>query len=321
MIVTAHVLAVDQVTLFTGEIKILEVGAIDRVAVGNGGLLSTSMLENGQLLLLAEKDGETTVHIWYSDGAESDIKIQILPADSNRIVQELRVLLADLRGVEVKEVGQRIFLTGTLDCVMGQEECAEVQMLKTISGAYPDALNLTRVQQQRPPQVFPSDKMVSMEVKITEFNTNKLTELGINWADAVAGPGAGLAKNFIGNDTFNFDIDTTVAPAFIPLANTAYGGAIGTFGIISSITSIINLLEQTGDAIILAEPTLSARSGGSAEFLAGGEIPVVTTGGLGSTNVEFKEFGIILKVSPIVDDENNIMSSINRPSALRWISA
>ena len=71
------------------------------------------------------------------------------------------------------------------------------------------------------------------------------------------------------------------------------------------------MLVQTGDAIILAEPRLSARSGGKAEFLAGGEIPVVTQGGLGSTNVEFKEFGIILKISPIVDDENNVMATVN----------
>ena len=69
-LVMANVYAVDQISLFVGEIKIIEVGSIDRVAVGNAGLLSTSMLDNGQLLLLAEKEGETTVHIWYTDGAD-----------------------------------------------------------------------------------------------------------------------------------------------------------------------------------------------------------------------------------------------------------
>ncbi|MDZ7736795.1 MAG: hypothetical protein U5P41_12395 [Gammaproteobacteria bacterium] len=58
---------------------------------------------------------------------------------------------------------------------------------------------------------------------------------------------------------------------------------------------------NTGDAVILAQPKLSARSGGEAEFLAGGEVPIPVTGSLGSANVEFKEFGISLNISPVVD--------------------
>jgi len=87
-------------------------------------------------------------------------------------------------------------------------------------------------------------------------------------------------------------------------------GPVGFFGIVSEITSRINLLESSGDAVILAEPKLSSRSGGVAEFLAGGEIPIVTTGNLGSSNTEFKEFGIKLNISPLVDDEDTIMAKV-----------
>ena len=305
MLTTTNLYAVDQISLFVGEIKIIEVGSIDRVAVGNAGLLSTSMLDNGQLLLLAEKEGETTVHIWYTDGAESDLKVQILTMDSNRIVHELRTLLSELRGVEVKEVGQRIFLTGFVQCVAGAEECDEVETLNAIISAYPDALNLTRVVQQRPPMILPINKMVSMDVKITEFNTQKLTELGINWGTAIAGPSAGLAKNFVGNEVFN----VTDAVSFAGALPTNVVSPLGAFGIASEILSTINLLAATGDAVVLAEPKLSSRSGGKAEFLVGGEIPVVTSS-LSGTNVEFKEFGIILKIEPVVDDENNVLATV-----------
>ena len=308
-LVTANVYAVDQISLFVGEIKIIEVGSIDRVAVGNAGLLSTSMLDNGQLLLLAEKEGETTVHIWYTDGAESDLKVQILTMDSNRVVHELRTLLSGLPGVEVKEVGKKIFLTGTLQCIAGVEECDDVETLKSITSAYPDALNLTRVTQQKPPMILPSTKMVSMDVKITEFNTQKLTELGINWGTAIAGPNAAVAKTFVGNETFGSAAPTLVAPTFSALLPPNVGSALGTFGIATQILSTINLLATTGDAVILADPKLSARSGGKAEFLVGGEIPVVTSS-LSGTNVEFKEFGIILKIEPVVDDENNVLATI-----------
>jgi pilus assembly protein CpaC len=303
---TANVYAVDQISLFVGEIKIIEVGSIDRVAVGNAGLLSTSMLDNGQLLLLAEKEGETTVHIWYTDGAESDLKVQILTMDSNRVVHELRTLLSELQGVEVKEVGQRIFLTGFVQCIAGAEECDEVETLNAIISAYPDALNLTRVVQQRPPMILPINKMVSMDVKITEFNTQKLTELGINWGTAIAGPTAGLAHTFVGNETFNVVNPGLSFGGLLPLTVPS---ALGTFGIASEILSTINLLASTGDAVILAEPKLSSRSGGKAEFLVGGEIPVVTSS-LSGTNVEFKEFGIILKIEPVVDDENNVLATV-----------
>jgi len=305
--------ASDNVTMFLGEIKIIEVGAVDRVAVGKGDLLSTTMLDNGQLLLLAEKDGETTVHIWYTDGSESDIKVEILASDQDRIVHELQTLLADLPSVEVKVVGQKIFLAGKINCITGQENCEEANTIQTVLGVYKDIINLTRVSEQYAPVIIPDSKMVSMSVKITEFNTNKLTELGINWADAVSGPSAGVGWNAIANDTFGaapFAGEPDLTPSFVPLPLTG-ASPLAAVGIVTEIVSRINLLVQTGDAIILAEPRLSARSGGKAEFLAGGEIPVVTQGGLGSTNVEFKEFGIILKISPIVDDENNVMATVN----------
>lgn len=301
--------ATDNISMFLGEIKIIEVGAIDRVAVGKGDLLSTTMLDNGQLLLLAEKNGETTVHIWYSDGSESDIKVQILVSDQDRLVHELQTLLADLPGVEVKVVGQKIFLTGYLNCIAGQEDCEESKTIKTVQGVYKDVINLTRVRAQAAPVILPSSKMVSMSVKITEFNTNKLSKLGINWSDAISGPFAGFGHNVVGNSVFGATsiIDGTNLAAELPLN---INPVLGTFGLATGIASAINLLISTGDAILLAEPRLSARSGGKAEFLAGGEIPVVTSS-ISGTDVEYKEFGIILNISPIVDDENNIMATIN----------
>lgn len=300
--------AADELSLFIGEIKILEVGAIDRIAVGQGDLLSTSILDNGQLLILAEKNGETIVHIWYSDGAESDIKIQILTVDTHRIITELEALLADLPRVEVKEVGQKIFLTGTLNCIAGQEECAEENVVTTVLAAYGGVINLTRATYLQPPSILPANKMVSMDVKITEFNTSTLSELGINWDSIIVGPSAALAHVFVGSDVLVPLLFSADSPN--PTGDSTFASASGTVGIGTDISSVINLFVNNGDALILAEPRLSARSGGSAEFLAGGEVPVVTSS-LAGTNVEYKEFGILLKINPVVDDENSIMASIS----------
>ena len=72
------------------------------------------------------------------------------------------------------------------------------------------------------------------------------------------------------------------------------------FGIASNITSRINFLASTGDATTLAEPVLSTTSGGTASFLAGGEVPYPSVGANGQSSIQFKEYGIKLKVSPII---------------------
>lgn len=291
------------ITVFVGEVRVMEVGAVDRVAVGNGKLLSTTVLDNGQLLLLAEEAGDTVMHLWYTNGTEDDYRVTIVAKDSNRLQTELATLLADIGDIEVKEVGERLYLTGSV-------LTSDQELLNTVLSSYPGVIDLTR--KSDPDVLFPKEqnKMVYMDVKITEFNTDKLRDLGIDWSDAVAGPSAGVSVDQPTNDVFRAAPDSDLAPSFTGALPLNSLGWLGFFGLASEITSKINLLETTGDAIILAEPKLSARSGGQAEFLAGGEIPVVTTGTLGSSNVEFKEFGIMLAITPVVDSFNNIMANI-----------
>ncbi len=71
----------------------------------------------------------------------------------------------------------------------------------------------------------------------------------------------------------------------------------------------MNLLKGRGLIRILAEPTLVARSGQSANFLVGGEVPIpISQGGasLGSITVRFKEFGVGVEFTPTVLDANRI---------------
>ena len=76
----------------------------------------------------------------------------------------------------------------------------------------------------------------------------------------------------------------------------------------NSINGVLRALDETGMIRTLAEPTLSAISGESASFLAGGEFPVPT--GIdtttGSASVTFKPFGVSLNFSPVVLSEGRI---------------
>jgi pilus assembly protein CpaC len=304
--ITSH--ATESILVFIGEIKILEVGDVDRVAVGKGDLISTSMLDNGQLLILAESVGETTLHIWYSDGSESDLKVTIVEKNTGRLMLELQELVSHIGDIEVKKIGERIYLTGTL-------YATNVEKLDLIKGEYKGVIDLTQAQTPPPaPILLPDDKMVFMNVKFTELRGGLDENLGIAWDQIIAGPIAAINYDAEDNDTFRA-ADPDNAPAFVDATVFQNAGPLGFLGLATQINSAINLLVASRNAIILAEPTLSTRSGGKAEFLAGGEVPVVSSGSLGSTDVEYKEFGILLEIEPIVGYDNSIVAKITTESS------
>jgi pilus assembly protein CpaC len=66
------------------------------------------------------------------------------------------------------------------------------------------------------------------------------------------------------------------------------------------VLASLNLMEASGRATILAEPTLTALSGETATFLAGGEFPIPIAQSLGSVSVEYKQYGVGLAFTPTV---------------------
>ena len=76
---------------------------------------------------------------------------------------------------------------------------------------------------------------------------------------------------------------------------------------VSSLSATLRALEQTGMIKTLAEPTLTAISGETASFLAGGEYPVPTgRDQTGNVTVEFKPYGVALGFTPVVLSEGRI---------------
>jgi len=115
----------------------------------------------------------------------------------------------------------------------------------------------------------------------------KLNEIGVNWQKI------GSSLSFMTNNPV-----TTMGE----LANTLVAGKV------PGAQATISALTQEGFITDLAEPNLTAMSGQTASFLAGGEFPVpisgtsVTTGGFPTITVEFKSFGVSLAFTPTVID-------------------
>ena len=90
------------------------------------------------------------------------------------------------------------------------------------------------------------------------------------------------------------------------MAGEAAAGNPASFGTIDFLATRIDALQTRGEAKLLARPTLVTSSGGTASFLAGGEIPIPVPQGLGQTTITWKEFGVRLEVTPTVADGGKI---------------
>lgn len=109
---------------------------------------------------------------------------------------------------------------------------------------------------------------------------------------------------------------TTVTPGNVPVTNPLIPLDNGVFNIIwgggsSRFLAAINALEQSGFAYTLARPSLVVLSGMTANFLAGGEIPIpVPSTGSDSVTIEYKEFGVRLALSPTVVSRDRILLKV-----------
>lgn len=95
--------AVEKVNMFMGEARVLTDIAVKRVAVGNGKLLSVKILSGRQLLLLAEKAGSTSLHLWLDDGTESDMNIRISKDDPETRIRLEKMIHMDVKIVEFRK--------------------------------------------------------------------------------------------------------------------------------------------------------------------------------------------------------------------------
>ena len=131
---------------------------------------------------------------------------------------------------------------------------------------------------------LPEEKktLLLYDLKILEIGRGETAQLGIRWPDSLPAKG-----------TFS-----------------AGTGKPGMFEVGTDFEARLNLLMADGKARILSNPRLACESGGEAQFLAGGEIPIVIITPETRT-VEWKTYGIILKIHPTMADGGKIRTQVN----------
>lgn len=149
------------------------------------------------------------------------------------------------------------------------------------------------------------EKTILMRVKIVEFRKSALKKIGIDWGNAMDGPAFAAAGDLVTTPLFR--AGNTGIFSGLP---RDVDGFHSFFGMSTTLNSTINLLANNGEATTLAEPRLSCKNGGAAQFLAGGEIPYPVINANGASSVEFKQYGIKLDISPSVSEDGVIDAGI-----------
>ncbi|WP_232023392.1 type II and III secretion system protein family protein [Thiomicrorhabdus aquaedulcis] len=73
---------------------------------------------------------------------------------------------------------------------------------------------------------------------------------------------------------------------------------------------VLSILEGNNLARVLAKPELIVQSGETADFLVGGEVPIPVSQEAGAISIEYKEFGVRLRFSPIITESGEIQMTV-----------
>ena len=274
-------------------------GTMADIFVANESIADVQVKSQRQLYLFGLSGGETTV---YASNAAGDIiwsaNVRV-GSNIDSIDQMLRLAMpeADVRTATMGT--NTVLLTGT---VAAPEDAAEAERL--VQAFVGEGANvISRLKMATPLQV-------NLRVRFAEVSRSLVRTLGANLltVDQTSGFkfGVGLGREgaipqFTPGGPVGVGVTEGPDTGTIVTA-TGSGltlGGVGKFlGL--DIGAALDLAERDGLVTTLSQPNLTALSGETAEFLAGGEFPIPLSQGLGTTTVEYKKYGVSLTYSPIV---------------------
>ncbi len=290
--------------------------------------------------LYGKASGEATVFATSASGT-------VVYSANVRVSQNITSIDAMLKAampdatIRIMTVGQMAVLTGT---VVSPEDSSQAQQLVasllnpgvdvTAANAQLKVVVINRLKTATPLQV-------NLQVRIAEVSRSFVKNIGVNLqsSDTTGGFKSGIVQGrapstqfcagqplFTGFTSVSGGTNpVTGAPVTCPgslLTQVANGTTLGAAGRFLGLNLIgaLDLGETDGQVTTLANPNLTALSGETASFLAGGEIPIPISQGLGAVSVEYKQYGISLAFTPTVLSDGRISLRV-RPEVSQLSSA
>jgi len=264
------------------------------VLVSNPKIANAVIRSSRRAYLIGGDVGQTNIYFFDGEGrqiAGFDIAVT---RDLNGVRAALRQMLprAD---VHIEGVGDGVVLTGSVTSPADSQRATD--LAARLVGDPTKVVNSL---------IIAGRDQVMLKVTVAEMQRNVIKQLGIN------------LNGSIGYATFVPITQNPFSASGTPISNTAIGvgqlvGAGTPSFTTNSINATLQAMEQAGVVRTLAEPTLTAISGESANFLAGGEFPIPSGYTCSSTppivcqlGIAFKQFGVSLSFTPVVLSEGRI---------------
>jgi pilus assembly protein CpaC len=292
-------------------------GKMVDVFVANDTIADVQVKSTNQLYVFGKSGGETTV---YASNANGDViwsaNIRV-GTNLDSIEQMLKLAMPEAK-IVTSTMNNTVLLTGT---IAAPEDAAEAERL--VKAFVDDKTNvISRLKMATPLQV-------NLHVRFAEVNRSLIRQIGTNFTTIDGSNGFKFGINQgrspattittdpglplgIGSSVKGYGYDPTAVSATNPLGlvlkdgtnvtplqgQSTLAGLTKLFGL--NVLGALDLGETIGLVTSLAEPNLTALSGETATFLAGGEYPIPVATGQGNTSIEFKKYGISLAYTPTV---------------------
>ena len=263
---------------------------VKRVSVGNPEVVDVLVLSPRELQLVGKSIGVTNVLLWDAKGMPKAAIDVSVGTPHSHLESELRRVLGN-DGIAVDSAGESLVLKGTVGSPIDVEHALMVARAFTAEKKDSGIINLLEVG---------GDQQVMIEVVIAEMSRVFRRRLGTNFF--VTGDNGDKQFFNLLNNLISPDPSGLIGLSDqISLVGRFFSGG-------DSYQFFFDVLHERGLGKILAEPTVVARTGESAHFLVGGEVPIpVSQGGaFGSITVEFKEFGVGVQFTPTVMENDRI---------------
>lgn len=281
-------------------------GNVAEVWTSNPDVADVYVSNPRQINLFGKSFGEATIFATSAGGAvvySARVRVNQNVTSVDRV---LKVAMPD-SDITVTTVGQVAVLTGTVgspDDVASANRLVASLLNPGVDVSAPGAqLKMAVINHLK----TATPLQVNLQVRIAEVSRSFSKSFGVNLTsrDGSGGFLFGLGQGRQGSitsgangTTFNFP---TAPP---PRGGTMFGAAGKILGL--DILGSLDLGEQIGQVTTLANPNLTALSGETGSFLAGGEIPIPISQGLGAVSVEYKQYGVSLAYTPTVLSDGRI---------------
>jgi pilus assembly protein CpaC len=261
---------------------------IKDVLVADPKIANAVVRSSQRAYIIGAAVGQTNIVFFDSAGQQIAAYDIAVKRDLNGIRAALKQTLPNA-DIQIDGLGDGVILSGTASSQVEAQQAGE--LAARLAGGPEKVVNSIAVRGR---------DQVMLKVTVAEVARSIIKQMGIdlsaklNYGTAVvnfnnANPFTAFGRSLVSNNTTS-----------------------ASFGATPSITATLRAMESAGVVRTLAEPNLTAISGESATFIAGGEFPVPAgyscdpTTHVCTTQISFKKFGISLNFTPIVLNEGRI---------------